>query len=91
MEEEYGEDRYRAAVGSFYEIFRPLQKKYDMRAYMHFSIYDNGWIEIWEHRGEEKGKCILRVEEPGETDCFERAAGELAYYKKMREGEEPPC
>ena len=32
------EDEYKEIVRKFYEIYRPLQKKYNLRYHMHFSI-----------------------------------------------------
>ena len=38
MDKEQKEAEYREAVHKFYEIYRPLQKKYNLRDLMHFSI-----------------------------------------------------
>lgn len=79
------EDEYGKIVGKFYEIYRPLQRRYNLRSHMCFSIYDDGLIEIWEYRGETKGKCILRVKETEDVDCYKRAIEELDNYKKERD------
>lgn len=79
------EDEYKEIVRKFEEIYRPLRKRYNLRSHMHFSIYDDGLIEIWEYRGETKGKCILRVKETESVDCYKRAIEELNNYKKERE------
>lgn len=82
MGEEQKEAEYREAVHNFYEIYRPLQKKYNLRMHAHFSIYDDGLIEIWEYNGEARGKCILKVQEEKDIDCYKRAAEYLKSYEK---------
>lgn len=82
------EDKYREMVKKFYEVYRPLQERFNLRSHMHFSVYDDGLIEIWEYRGEQRGKCVLRVKETECIDCYRRAIEELQYYKKEREKSE---
>ena len=79
------EDEYKEIVRKFYRIYRPLQKKYNLRSHMHFSIYDEGLIEIWEYRGETQGKCIVRAKETEDIDCYKRAIDELENYKREKE------
>lgn len=79
------EDEYKEMVRKFYGIYRPLEKRYNLRSHMHFSVYDDGLIEVWEYRGEKKGKCILRVKEKKDVDCYKRAIEELNNYRKERE------
>ena len=54
------EDEYKEIVRKFYEIYRPLQKKYNLRYHMHFSIYESedDLIEIWEYSGETRGSAL---------------------------------
>lgn len=82
------EDEYREIVRKFEEIYRPLQKKYNLRSHMHFSIYDDGLIEIWENKGETKGKRIVLAKETEDVDCYKRAIDELCSYKLKKESEE---
>lgn len=42
-------DEYREVVKEFYRVYRPLQKKHNLRMHSRFSIYDDGLIEIWEY------------------------------------------
>lgn len=79
------EDEYKEIVKKFYEIYRPLQKKYNLRYHIHFDIYDDGLIEIWKYRGETKEICICRVKEKEDVDCYKRAIEYLKYYGKERE------
>lgn len=84
------EDEYKEIVRKFYEIYRPLQKKYNLRYHMHFSIYESedDLIEIWEYSGEIRGKCIVRAKETEEIDCYKRVIDELKNYKQEREEKE---
>ena len=36
---------YAAAVRQFYDIYRPIARKYGLRMSSHISIYDDGWIK----------------------------------------------
>lgn len=78
-------DEYSKAARRFEAVYRPLQKKYNLRSHMHFNIYDEGLIEIWEYRGETKGKCIVRAKETEDIDCYKRAIDELENYKWEKE------
>lgn len=84
------EDEYKEIVRKFYEIYRPLQKKYNLRYHMHFSIYESedDLIEIWEYSGETRGKCIVRAKETEDIDCYKRAIDVLKNYKQEREEKE---
>ena len=42
------DEEYREVIRRFYEVYRPLQKRHNLRLHSHFSIYDDGFIEIWE-------------------------------------------
>lgn len=52
-------DEYREAVKEFYRVYRPLQKKHSLRMHSRFSIYDDGFIEIWEYTGEQRGEMRM--------------------------------
>lgn len=82
------EDEYTEVVREFYAIYRPLQKKYNLRDHMHFDIYKDGLIEIWEYEGETRKKCISIAREEKDIDCYKRAIDDLKYYKKDREKRE---
>lgn len=77
------ENEYEEIVRKFYGIYRALQKRYNLRSHMHFSIYEkeNDLIEIWEYNGETRGKCIVRAKETEKIDCYKRAIDELENYK----------
>lgn len=42
---------YAAAVRQFYDIYRPIARKYGLRMSSHTSIYDDGWIKIYKGEG----------------------------------------
>lgn len=35
-----------------------------------FSLYDDGLIEIWEYRGEQKTRSICKIKEESETEYY---------------------
>lgn len=80
-------EEYSRIVRKFYEVYRPLQKRYNLRCHMHFDTCEknDGLIEIWEYKGETRGKCIVRAKETEEIDCYKRAIDELKNYMKERE------
>ena len=39
------DEEYREVIRRFYEVYRPLQKRHNLRLHSHFSIYDDGFIE----------------------------------------------
>lgn len=76
-----GNDEERSAlINTFYQIYRPIQKSHGLRYYMHFDIYGNNLIEIWEYTGERCGRCICEVKEETETACYKRAIETLISY-----------
>ncbi|MBD5449694.1 MAG: hypothetical protein HDR28_05985 [Lachnospiraceae bacterium] len=82
------EDEYREIVRKFYEIYRPLQKKHNLRYHMHFDISDDGLIEIWEYEEKKKKKCISIVREEKDIDCYKKAIEDLEHYRRDREENE---
>lgn len=45
---------YAAAVRRFYDIYRPIARKYGLRMSSHTSIYDDGWIKIYKGEGADR-------------------------------------
>lgn len=74
------DEQRRALIHSFYQIYRPLQKRHGLREHSHFDIYGNNLIEIWEYEGERKGRCICKVKEDTEIACYQRAIEMLESY-----------
>lgn len=79
------EEEYREVIKRFYEVYRPLQKRHNLRLHSHFSIYDDGLIEIWEYKGEKRSKCVCKIKEENDIDCYKRATDELKNYGKEKE------
>lgn len=82
---EENDERRRELMHKFYQIYRPIQKSRGLRHHMHFDIYGNNLIEIWEYEGERKGRCICKTKEDTETACYERAIEMLQSYGRERE------
>ena len=82
------EEEYREVLKRFYAVYRPIQKSYGLRLHSYFSICGDGLIEIWEYQGEMQGKCICRVREAKDVDCYKKAIEELEHYKKKKEAVE---
>lgn len=76
----------RAVIHGYYQIYRQLQKRNDLREYSHFDIYGNNRIEIWEYAGERRRKCVCKVKEDSEIECYKRATEELKNYGKESGG-----
>lgn len=76
-----GNDGERSAlINKFYQIYRPIQKSHGLRYHMHFDIYGNNFIEIWEYAGEVRKRCICKVKEEDEIACYKRAIEMLISY-----------
>lgn len=77
--EENDEER-RALIHKFYQLYRTIRENCDIRHHMHFDIYGNNLIEIWEYEGDRKGRCICKVKEDTEIACYQRAIEMLESY-----------
>lgn len=80
----------RELIHEFYKIYRPLQKRHNLRMHSYFDIQGKALIEIWEYTGEVRGKCICRIKEMGETsenDCYKKTTDTLKSYKRKEEVE----
>lgn len=78
-------DEYDREMHRFYEIFRLLQKKYNLMMRSHFSVNGENTIEIWEHRA--KRRYICKISDAREIWCYKKAADELEYYEKRKKEE----
>lgn len=63
---------YAAAVRQFYDIYRPIARKYGLRMSSRTSIYDDGWIKIYKGEGADRQQ-IIKIEEANDTDLYDRA------------------
>lgn len=80
------EDECSRAIREFYQIYRPIQKRHNLRMHSRFSIYGDGLIEIWEYAGERRSKCVCKIKEEKDIECFKRATEALQSYAGEREG-----
>lgn len=78
------EDEYRKVTDEFYRIYRPLQKKYNLREHSKFGVNIDGKIEIWEYEGNLKKKLICIVNESDIVECYKKAIDDLKYYAATR-------
>lgn len=65
-------NEYAAAVRQFYDIYRPIARKYGLRMSSHTSIYDDGWIKIFKGEGADRQQ-VIKVEEENDIDLYNRA------------------
>lgn len=87
------DERYKKAAHEFYGAYRELQKRMNLRMASHFSMYTDNYIEIWEYRGEVKGRLVLKVkiqkgEEDSDAECYEKAADLIKNILREKKGEQ---
>lgn len=70
---------FEEAYEKFRAIYEPLSKKYGWLKRSKFSLYEEGYIEIYEA---DTKKHILRVSGTDEIECYMRAAAALEIYRK---------
>lgn len=63
---------YAAAVRQFYDIYRPIARRYGLRMSSRTLIYDDGWIRIYKGEGTDR-QLIVKIEEENDTDLYDRA------------------
>lgn len=84
------EDEYKKVINEFYEIYRPLQKKYNLRIHESFRLSSKfdadieGKIEIWKYEGEQRKKLICNVSENDIVECYKKAINDLKFFEKER-------
>jgi hypothetical protein len=49
----------------------------------HFSIYDDGLIEIWEYQGDTRKRTICKAKEENEIECYKNAIQELKSFGRQ--------
>ena len=73
-----------AAVRRFYDTYRPIARKYGLKMSSYTSLYDDGWIRIFQGEGAYK-RQIIKVEEKSDVDLYDRAAEILTAWEKNEE------
>lgn len=79
---EENEEERRELIRRFYQIYGPIQESCGSKYHMHFDIYGNNIIEIWEYEGERRGRCICKAKEETETACYRRAIEMLEIHSR---------
>ena len=59
------------------------RKRYSLRMHSHFSIYDDGLIEIWEYQGDTRKRTICKAKEENEIECYKNAIQELKSFGRQ--------
>lgn len=76
---------FEEAVNKFHDIYDKVRKKYNLRLHTKFNIYGEGFIEIYEYDGEKRGRCVVKINEEDEAECYLRAAAALEMYISAKE------
>lgn len=79
-------DEYAAVVRKFYEVYRPIGRRYNLRVHSRFSMNRPGFIKIYQGDGPDR-KQIIKVEEDDDVACYKRAIDELESWARSREDE----
>lgn len=66
----------------YFILVRMLRQKKKIRVYSHMSMYDDGWIKIYEMQGNKLGHCIVHVSDDDEDALYYRAANDIAMFLK---------
>ena len=65
----------------YFILVRMLRQKKKIRVYSHMSMYDDGWIKIYEVVGigqaTRLGKCLVAVSDDDEDALYRRAANDI--------------
>ena len=80
------DEEYSRVIHEFYQTYRPIQKRYNLRLHSHFDVYGNNYIEIWEYKGDVRGNRIVIAKEEDEITCSKRAIDVLKNYEGNRKG-----
>ena len=51
-------EEYQRAVEEFYTVYRRLSRYRNLRMAAHTSVFDDGWIKVWEMQEEMKTSSI---------------------------------
>ena len=78
-------DEYAEAVRRFYEVYRPIGRKYNLRVHSSFSLFRPGFIKIYQ--GGPDRKQIIKVEEDEDIECYKRATEALIPWDQSRTNE----
>jgi hypothetical protein len=74
---------YAAAVRQFYDIYRPIARRYGLRMSSHTSIYDDGWIKIYKDEDTDR-QLIIKIKEANDTDLYNKARKAMISWGKSK-------
>lgn len=74
-------EEYKELIQEFYRVYRLAKEKQNLRMNDHFGR-DGNLIEIWEYDGEKRKRCVCKVREENEAECYRRAIELLKIYGK---------
>ena len=81
------EEEYKKEVREFYNVYLPLQRTYNLQMYTHFSIWEDGWIKIYEKTGRQQ-KLIIKTESESDAACYQMAREQLNRWEFTRKKEQ---
>lgn len=82
------DELYKQAVHEFYEVYAPLRKKYNLRMHSHFSIYDEGYIEIWQYEGDTRKRRVCWVKEEDDVEVYKKATDTMKNFERTEREKE---
>lgn len=80
-------DDYAEAARRFYEVYRPIARRHNLRLHSKFSLHDDGFIKIYQGDGPDE-KQIINVKEKDDALCYRRATDEVARWAESRRQEQ---
>ena len=72
-------DEYTEAVRRFCEIYRPVARRYNLRLHSKFSLYDDGFIKIYQDK-----KQVIKVEGKDSTLCYRKATEAVISWEESK-------
>lgn len=79
-------DEYAAVVRKFYEVYRPIARKYNLRLHSKFSMYEKDVLKIYQGEGAD-WRQVIKVEEDDDISCYKRAIDSLESWVRSKEDE----
>lgn len=76
---------YKELNTAYYELYRKLQAKYNLREHRYDCLDDDSYIHVYQYEGLTRGKLVVSVREETIEECLERAIEQLKHFDKMQE------
>lgn len=81
------QEEYEKEIKEFYDIFLPLKRRYDLQMRSHFSIWEEGWIKIYQRSGRQQN-LIIKAESESDAACYRMAREQLRSWEITQQKEE---